>query len=71
MKYKTQREVQSELDARLPRGPRGDPQNEFRCGFYFFRSQGYSFDASVERATSSMREHHPEFLPTVAPPSVI
>lgn len=67
MKYATQRNTKRELDARVPRGPKGSPQNKFRCAMYFFNSQGYPFDVSVGMAASLTNEHHPGFSPRVTP----
>jgi hypothetical protein len=67
MAYEHQKAIQRELDARIPRGPRGSLQNELRFRLYFFRSQGLSFDASLAMAVSGVREREPDFAPRVLP----
>ena len=68
MAYELQKQIQRELDERIPRWLDGSPQNELRFGFYFFRSQGHSFDASVEMATKQVRLRAPSFAPKILPP---
>jgi hypothetical protein len=65
MPYTLQKEIQHELDTRIPRGPRDSWQNYFRLGFWFFRSQHLSFDESIARAAAGIRKHEPNFLPKI------
>jgi hypothetical protein len=67
MKHALQKQIQHELDTRIPRGRRGDKQTEFRSGFYFFRSQRRSFEESVVLATEQIRKQEPGFHPLVRP----
>lgn len=71
MRYERQKGIQSEMDARIPRGLSGSPQNLFRFAFYNSRCQGLSFDESVEKATAFMQQREPGFSPTILPPSRI
>ncbi len=68
MAYERQKSIRRELDERIPRGARGSLQNELRFGFYFFRSQGLSFDTSLTAAVGRIREREPSFTPMVLPP---
>ncbi len=68
MAYEHQKAIQRELDARIPRGLRGSLQNDLRGRFYFFRSQGLSFDTSLTMAVGGVREREPKFTPKVLPP---
>lgn len=65
MRYEHQKRLRSELNARIPRGLRGSRQNQFRYCFWFFRSQGNCFDASIEQALSYMRATDPGFAPKI------
>ncbi len=67
MGYEFQKQIQRELDARIPRGLSGGPQNELRFGFYFYRSQGLSFENSLAPALGGVRERHPNFVPKILP----
>jgi hypothetical protein len=67
MAYEHQKAIQRELDTRIPRWLRGSKQNEFRFLFYFYRTQGHSFDASVTSACAKVREREPSFEPKVLP----
>jgi hypothetical protein len=67
MAYEHQKEIQRELDTRIPRWLRGSKQNEFRFLFSFYRNQGKSFDASVTLARAKVRETQPNFEPRVMP----
>jgi hypothetical protein len=68
MKSALQKELQHELNERVPRGPRGSRQNEFRFGVWFWRSQGYSFDDSLAKAMEAVRRHEPAFTPRTLSP---
>ena len=67
MPYVRQKMIQKELDARIPRGLRGSRQNELRFGFYFYRSQGHSFDTSLELALAQVRIRETDFAPRILP----
>jgi hypothetical protein len=69
MPYERQKEIQKELDARIPRGLRGGPQNIMRCVVNDARLHGKSFDESVEFAVNFVRQSYPDFAPKVLPPS--
>src|SRR5438034_10611633 len=56
MPYTLQKEIQHELDTRIPRGPTDSWQNYFRSGFSFFRSQHLSFDERIARAAAGIAE---------------
>jgi hypothetical protein len=64
--YELQKQIQRELDTRIPRGPRGSLQNQFRFVFCFFRSQRVSFEESIAKAVASIREREPDFAPKVS-----
>ncbi len=66
MAYEHQKAIQQEL-TRIPRWLRGSKQNEFRFLFYFYRTQGHSFDASVSLALAQVRQTEPNFEPRVLP----
>jgi hypothetical protein len=65
--------VHRELD-HFPRGSRGSPQNYFRAIFWAVRAHGLgrratippTFDAALGLATRLIRQHFPDFVPTVA-----
>ena len=59
------KDLQRELDARIPRRRRGSLQNEFRFCWQFFRSQGNSFDVSRELALSIVRQKQSDFAPEI------
>lgn len=61
------RELRMELEARIPRGASGSPQSQFRGRYWFHRSQGNSFEASVEMAAAGVRKQHPDFAPDIRP----
>jgi hypothetical protein len=67
MAYEHQKAVQRELDQRVPRWLKGSKQNEFRFLFYFYRTQGHSFEASLTLARAKVRESEPSFEPKVLP----
>ncbi len=67
MAYEHQKAIQRELDTRIPRWLRGSKQNEFRFLFYFYRTQGHSFDGSVTLARAKVQEREPAFEPRVLP----
>ncbi len=69
MSYERQKEIQKELDARIPRGLRGEPQNTVRHIVNGQRLHGKSFDESVEFAVNFVRECYPNFAPKILPPS--
>jgi len=59
------REILRELEMRIPGGPAGSVQNQFRRRFYFFRSRGLPFELSVLVAAARVREREPSFIPRV------
>jgi len=63
MTHRLQKELQRELNERIPRGPRGSDQNLFRGIVWFWRQQGRSFDDSVTKAREYVRQHTPDFEP--------
>lgn len=66
MKYQRQHELQAELDSRIPRGPRGSLQNQFRQAVWFFTSQPrFTFEEGLELALRSVRLHEPDFVPVI------
>ena len=67
MKNERQHTVRKEMDARLPRGPRGSAQNELRMRFNAWRLHGLTFEESVARAAERVRERDSGFVPTVLP----
>ena len=67
MKNELQHTVRKELDERLPRGPRGSPQNELRMRFNAWRLHGLTFEESVARAADRVRERDSAFVPMVLP----
>lgn len=69
MAHPRQKELQRELNARIPRGPRGSRQNELRARFWFWRVQGRSFDDSLAQAVEGVRETYPDFQPRLLSPS--
>ena len=69
MPYERQKRLQEELDARIPRGLRGEPQNTVRYIVYSQRLHGKSFDESVEFAVNFVRQSYPNFSPRILPPS--
>jgi len=68
MLYERQKTLQKELDARIPRGLRGEPQNTVRHIVYSQRLHGKSFDESVEIAVTFVRQSYPNFTPRILPP---
>lgn len=68
MAYERQKMIQKELDARIPRGPRGEPQNTVRFIVNDQRLHGKSFDESVEFAVNFVHERYPNFTPRILPP---
>lgn len=69
MAYERQKAIERELDARIPRGPRGSPQNELRLRFNIYRMEGLPSEASLALAVGGVREREPDFAPRVLPPS--
>ena len=67
MKNELQHFVRNELDERIPRGPRGSPQNELRMHFNAWRLHGLTFEESVGRAAEVVRLRSPAFVPMVLP----
>ena len=67
MAYERQKQLQLELNERIPRGPRGGRQNQFRFGFAFYRQQGFSFDVSASKALECARTQDPTFEPRIMP----
>jgi hypothetical protein len=67
MKHALQKQIQHELDTRIPRGKKGDTQNKFRSCVYFYRSQRHPFDESVVLATEQIRQQEPDFHPLINP----
>ena len=67
VKNERQHTVRKEMDARLPRGPRGSAQNELRMRFNAWRLHGLTFEESVARAAERVRERDSAFVPTVLP----
>jgi len=68
MAYERQKEIQKELDERIPRGLRGEPQNTVRLVFNGQRLHGKSFDESLEDAVNFVRQSYPNFTPQILPP---
>jgi hypothetical protein len=60
-----QREILHELETRIPRGPAGGVQTQFRRRFYFFRARGLPFELSVLVAAARIREYEPDFVPKI------
>ena len=67
MTHEWQKRIQGELDTRIPRGARSNCQNDLRQAFYFFRSQGHTFEASLENALGQVRKRDPNFVPKILP----
>jgi hypothetical protein len=67
MTHRLQRELQRELNERLPRGSRGSLQNELRMRFWIWRLTGHSFDDSVAKAVDGIRQSTPGFEPLLLP----
>jgi len=67
VKNERQHTVRKEMDARLPRGPRGSAQNELRMRFNAWRLHGLTFEESVARAAERVRERDSAFVPPVLP----
>lgn len=63
----TQKDLQRELDARIPRGRDGSLQNVFRQCVWFFRKQGNTFDERVRLALDFMHAKTPDFVPMIHP----
>ncbi len=68
MPYERQKEIQKELDARIPRGLRGEPQNTVRYIVNDERLRGKGFDESLEFAVNFVRQSYPNFTPKILPP---
>jgi len=68
MLYERQKALQKELDARIPRGLRGEPQNTVRYIVYSQRLHGKSFDESLEIAMALVRQSYPNFAPKILLP---
>ena len=68
MHYERQKTIQKEVDARIPRGLRGEPQNTVREIVNNQRLFGKSFDESLTIALHFVREQHPNFTPRILPP---
>jgi len=68
MLYERQKALQKELDARIPRGLRGEPQNTVRYIVYSQRLHGKSFDESLEIAMAFVRQSYPNFTPKILLP---
>jgi hypothetical protein len=68
MRYERQKMIQKELDARIPRGLRGEPQNILRHIVNSQRLHGMNFEKSVEFAINFVRERYPNFTPIIFPP---
>jgi hypothetical protein len=67
MKHRRQRELQEKL-TRIPRGPRGSAQNQFRNAVWFFASQlRYTFEEALDYALRIVRQSEPGFVPTILP----
>lgn len=75
MAYELQKQIRLELDTRLPRGPKGSLQNELRQRVSLLRARGLSFEASLEKAVSEIRQREPGFTPqmqgTVEAPQMV
>lgn len=67
IKMPTQKDLQRELNARIPRQRSGSLQNRFRHDYWFYRAQGNSFGVSCELALTGIHAEHPEFVPTILP----
>ena len=67
MPYDRQKEIQKELDVRIPRWLRGGPQNTVRQIVFNQRLHGKTFDESVEIAVAFVRQAHPNFTPKILP----
>jgi len=68
MPYERQKMIRRELDARIPRWLRGEPQNTVRQIVFNQRLHGKSFEESVEIAVTLVRQQHPDFTPKILPP---
>ncbi len=67
MANRNQKELQRELNERIPRGSRGSLQNEMRLRWWFWRAQGRSFDDSVAKAVDGIKKSDPTFEPKLLP----
>jgi len=67
MAYERQKTLQKELDGRIPRGLRGDPQNTLRYIVNDECLRGKSFDQSIEFAVNFVRQSYPNFMPKILP----
>ncbi len=67
MRYERQKTIQKELDARIPRWLRGEPQNTVRQIVFNQRLHGKTFDESVEIAVTFVRQSYPNFTPKILP----
>ena len=66
MKSRRLYELQTKLNAHIPRGLRGSAQNQFRFAAWFFGSQDcYTFDEALDQALVTVRQNHPGFVPTI------
>ena len=61
MRFELQKQIQREMNTRLPRGARGSLQNQFRQVFYFYRSQGRPFEVALANAVNNVRQREPNF----------
>lgn len=63
--YERHKRLSQELDALLPRGPKGHPQNVLREVFYDSRLNGMPFRESFDVALAFVRKTHPDFMPNL------
>ena len=61
----SQKELQHELNARIPRGRDGSVQNYFRECWWFFRKQGKSFEERVRLALDIIHKDNPDFVSSI------
>ena len=68
MKSRRLQELLDKLNARVPRGPRGSAQNQFRFAVWFHGShEGGPFDDTLAQALLTVRQDDPGFNPTILP----
>ena len=67
MRYERQKTIQKELNARIPRWLRGEPQNTVRQIVFNQRLHGKTFEESVEIAVNFVRQSNPNFTPKILP----
>ncbi len=60
-----QERLRQELNERIPRGPRGSPQNELRARWWQLRMHGRSFDEAVSEAVAEIRKRDKGFEPRI------